>query len=329
MKSILQILSRSAGIAGLALAFTAIAAAPAMGQARLHATVTVSGDVVTLGDLMGEVGEAGDTIITRAPAPGRRLVLNATRVAALAKRNGVKVVQPSARSKIVVTRDSRLIDSGEIKDAIRKAFAHEGIDQRHKIDLSSGGREIHVPVDLIDAIRVTDAQFDRRSGRFSVKVGLSDGSNRRLRLTGRIHEMIEVPVVSRPIRPGERITKGDIEWASVAATRIRRNIVTDASFLIGRTPKRPLRSFTPIGANDVRAPVVVAKGEVVTLRLRHRNMVLQAKLKAMENGAQGQAIRLMNPRSKRIVEGVVVAPGRVALPGAEPMPRKTAWRTER
>lgn len=51
--------------------------------------------------------------------------------------------------------------------------------------------------------------------------------------------------------------------------------------------------------------------------LRTRRMTLIARVIAAENGAMGQSIRLRNARSKRIVEGIVVGPGRVVVPHAD------------
>ena len=93
-----------------------------------------------------------------------------------------------------------------------------------------------------------------------------------------------------------------------------RNAVIDLSEIVGRTPRRPLRAGTPIRRSDVRAPIVVAKDSIVTLELRTGRMTLSAKVKATQDGAKGQTIRLLNTRSKRVIEGVVVGPRRVVVP---------------
>ena len=46
-------------------------------------------------------------------------------------------------------------------------------------------------------------------------------------------------------------------------------------------------------------------------------MTLIARVKAAEDGAKGQTIRVLNTRSNRTVEGVVVGPGRVVVPHAD------------
>ncbi len=60
-------------------------------------------------------------------------------------------------------------------------------------------------------------------------------------------------------------------------------------------------------------PVVVAKGSLVTIVLKTPTMILTAQGRAVEDGGRGDVIRVMNTRSKKIVEGVVSRPGTVSV----------------
>ncbi|RMF17209.1 MAG: flagella basal body P-ring formation protein FlgA, partial [Alphaproteobacteria bacterium] len=64
---------------------------------------------------------------------------------------------------------------------------------------------------------------------------------------------------------------------------------------------------------DIERPVLVRKGSLVTMQVRHGAMVLSAIGKAMQDGALGDSILLLNPRTRRTVEGTVVAAGRVDI----------------
>ncbi len=174
------------------------------------------------------------------------------------------------------------------------------------------------PVDATQPYEIRSARFDTSSGRFTASLVVTDNSEIRkiIGLNGRIYSVIEIPVLNRPMRPGDVITRGDVEWVAVRANTADRNAVTDLAEIIGQTPRRSLRAGTPIKRRDVRAPVVIAKGSIVTLELRTRRMTLIAKVKAAEDGAKGQTIRLLNTRSNRTVEGVVAGPGRVVVPNA-------------
>jgi len=74
-----------------------------------------------------------------------------------------------------------------------------------------------------------------------------------------------------------------------------------------------LRAGQPIRNGDVRAPVVVAKGSLVTMILKTRNMILTSKGRAIENGAIGDTVKIMNTRSKTVIEAVVAGANRVTV----------------
>jgi flagella basal body P-ring formation protein FlgA len=83
--------------------------------------------------------------------------------------------------------------------------------------------------------------------------------------------------------------------------------------------KRPLQADLPLHAGDVREPIVVAKGSLVTLVVQSPTMTLTSKGRAMENGARGESIRVQNTQSKIVVEGEVVSSGTVRVAGMQPV----------
>lgn len=69
---------------------------------------------------------------------------------------------------------------------------------------------------------------------------------------------------------------------------------------------------------DVRAPVLVTKGSLITMVVQTPTMTLTSKGKAMDNGAMGEAVRIQNSQSKTVVEGEVVSAGTVRIAGMQP-----------
>ena len=58
---------------------------------------------------------------------------------------------------------------------------------------------------------------------------------------------------------------------------------------------------------------MVAKGSLVTIFLQAPKMVLTAQGKALENGSDGDVIRISNTQSKNIVEAEIIGHGKVAV----------------
>jgi flagella basal body P-ring formation protein FlgA len=75
-----------------------------------------------------------------------------------------------------------------------------------------------------------------------------------------------------------------------------------------------LRPGEPVRASEVQRPVVVPKGGLVTLVLTTSGMQLTARGRALEDGGEGDAIRVANAQSHTLVEGIVSGAGRVTIP---------------
>jgi len=77
--------------------------------AMLRPAVTIDADMVRIGDLFDDVGPAADAIVLRAPAPGRRYVLNAAWLGEAARAHGVDWRPTSRFDRVVVERIGRAL----------------------------------------------------------------------------------------------------------------------------------------------------------------------------------------------------------------------------
>src|SRR5690606_30253987 len=112
-----------------------------------------------------------------------------------------------------------------------------------------------------------------------------------LRLAGRAFQVFDVPVLNRPVAAGEVIGEADLEWLAVRGDRIDRNAATVAEQLVGMTPVRGLKAGRTIKLREVRAPVLVAKGALVTMTVRAPGLLLSATGRALDDGAEGDYVR--------------------------------------
>ena len=69
----------------------------------------------------------------------------------------------------------------------------------------------------------------------------------------------------------------------------------------------------PLRAGDFRKPIVVTKNSLVTMVVQTPYMLLTAQGRAIQDGAMGDAIRVMNTFSKVTVDAVVEGPSRVLV----------------
>lgn len=310
----------------LAAALIAAGAAPAAGvdSAMLRPSVSVTGDVVRLGDLFAGAGERADVAVARAPAPGRRAVFDARWLYRVARAHGLAWRPTSLHDQSLVERASLVIDRETIEEHVLAALVPHGVDPRTaEVEISNRLLRLHVATDSLATVAIEDIAYDRRTRTFGavVQAPADRPLAQRLRITGRVHRIAEVPVPVRRIGRDEVIAAEDVTWLSVRAGTLPRDTIVAAEDLIGQTPRRGLRAGMPVSAVEVQAPVLVPKGELVTIVLATPQMTLTAQGRALEDGSAGEAIRVSNAQSSMVVEAVVTGAGMVAvrLPGAMAM----------
>jgi len=145
------------------------------------------------------------------------------------------------------------------------------------------------------------------SGRFVIR--LKDAP---VPVAGVVKTAERAPVLSRAVERGEIISENDIIYVEDADLRGGR-YARDASALIGKAARRPLRAHAPIRASDVVAPVLVKKGALVTLAYSAEGLKLTHQGVAMNAGAQGDVVAIKNTRSQMVLKGVVEAENLVVV----------------
>lgn len=199
----------------------------------------------------------------------------------------------------------------EVTAALAEALVAHGAGDRLDLDLASRrvaveGEAAGLSVELLD--------FDRDSRRF---VALVSAGGDRQRLAGRAFQVFKVPVLVRPLARGEVIGEADIEWLPMRADRLDRNAATSAAQLVGMTPVRGLRAGRAIRVSDVQPPLLVTKGALVTMTVVAPGLTLTATGRALDDGAEGDFVRVLNLQSKRTVEGLVAGQNRIRIPARQ------------
>ena len=84
----------------------------------------------------------------------------------------------------------------------------------------------------------------------------------------------------------------------------------------------------PLRLGDVERPVLVHKGDLVTIVLRTASLQLTAQGKALDDGAFNALVRVENAKSHRVIDTAVTGPGLVAvrIPGNGAVPTLAALR---
>ena len=88
---------------------------------------------------------------------------------------------------------------------------------------------------------------------------------------------------------------------------------TDPNKLIGKQLRQAIMAGMVISPKAVKIPPAVRQGETVTLIAGQSGMQVTSSGIALNDAGIGERVRVRNETSKRVVEGIVVEPGRVEV----------------
>jgi len=281
----------------------------------LQESVRLDGKIVYLGDLFTNVGDKAGIAVAYTPSPGKRAVFDARWLSRVARMHRLKWRPLSRHDRIVVERASTVISREQIAEEVLTALIDQGAEPGMDVEFSNRMLRLHVGSQDVADVGVEDSILDPRTNRFSaiIHAPAGDPGAKRIRVTGRIYSTSEIPVPTRRILGGEIIRKADIKWIKVRSRRLQNDVIVSDLDLIGKAPRRGLRSGQAVRKSMVRRPVLVKKGSLVTITLIAPKMTLTAQGKAKSDGSEGDIIQVANTQSKMVVEAEVIGTGRVAV----------------
>ena len=291
----------------LLIAWGAAIAEELSGPVMLNPTATVSDDVIRLGDLFNNVGNKADIAVAYAPKYGAQTVFDASWLARAAQVHRLRWKPTSRLDRVVVEREAQRIEPDLIVTELTKALEERGMEGRLRVALDSRSVAMYLPPDAAPTVAVSDLRLNGRAQRFSATVSApADQPAVRMTVYGKYFRIVEVPVLTQRMSRGSVIRKDHVTWAEMDSSRIRRDTVTDAEQLIGMATRRFVAPHVPVRSGDVQEPILVARGQPVTLVIKTPYMTLTVRGKALENGGKEDTVRVMNAHSQRIVEGTVI-----------------------
>ena len=315
----------------LAAALFAGAAASGHAQTRddviaapvLRASVTVSGDVVRIGDLIDNAGAAAQIAVYRAPDLGTTGTLPTAQVISVLRAHQVIGVDTRDLRQITVTRLARTIDAKDIEQQVAQALEHRsGLGDAANLNLTFDREveDLRLEASNTGAMQPISVRYDARSARFDVIFDIANASvsaPTRLRFTGSVIETVEAAVLARNIDRNEILKASDVlverrpkaEVGGDGASRAR---------VIGMQARRQLRAGQALKVADLVRPDLVQRDQTVTLIYEAAGLYLTIRGKALDSGTEGDVVSVLNLQSKRTVTGTVIGRGQVAISVATP-----------
>ncbi|MET1026776.1 MAG: flagellar basal body P-ring formation chaperone FlgA [Dongiaceae bacterium] len=284
---------------------------------EMKQSVVVDAPVIRLGDLFNQPISGGDTPVAQAPKPGQTISLDYRFLSQLARAYRLDVSPHSTIDRVLVARKAQLIKSDMVIAAVADAIAQR-TQQQNSMDIAfdSGQLQFTLPTNVEATIGVQGLNFDPTTNRFvAILVVPANGPTLiSQQVIGTAYVKTDVPVLKHLVSAGDTIQADDVEWISSRLDQLMPSTVTDSQQMIGRVAKRPLRPGQMLRLSDLSNEAAVQKNSLITIMVQSNQMSLTMRGKAIEDGAIGQSIRVMNTTSHKQLVGVVKDAATVVIP---------------
>ena len=126
---------------------------------------------------------------------------------------------------------------------------------------------------------------------------------------------VRIVVPAHDIARGDTIGDNDLTYAMVDGAALMSGVPTRVDEVKGMQARRTLAAGQAFRGDDVRRPIVITKGQTVTMEFDAPGVQLSAMGRAMSEGGVGDTVAVQNPASYRMISAVVTAPGTVRATG--------------
>lgn len=292
---------------------TALAQSP---KPALRAVVTVTGDIVTVGDLLDGAVVQADTPLFHAPEPGGTGTIQAWRVLDALRAHALEA-EARGVAEVRVERRARLVSDIELQQIVATDLLRRlNLADRQRLDLRLDNPPSMLTFEAPEtaAVTVERVVHDPATGRFELTLGVPESRRARpVRITGTAVEQVDVIRLRRTINRGETVNASDLAVERAPRHRLPSDVATGPGDVIGMSARRTLVEGVFIRTADVERPRVIARNDQVTIVLEAGSLVVTARGRAQDGGAVGDVIDVQNTSSRRVIQATVVGPGKVSV----------------
>lgn len=289
----------------------------------LRANVTVTGDVVRIGDVIDNAGTYAQIAIYRAPDLGTTGSLPTAQVLTSLRAHQVIGVDTRNLSEISITRLARTFEGKDIELAVARALERKnGLGDAANLTLTFDRDvgDLRLDASNTGSLQASAVRYELRNNRFDVTFEIANNSvsaPTKLRFTGTAIETVEAAVLARSLERNELIKSSDV----VIERRPKAEVGGDLAprdRALGMQARKQLRAGQALKLADLAKPDLVQRDQSVTLIYESTGLYLTIRGKALEGGTEGDVVNVLNLQSKRTVAGTVVGRGQVSISVATP-----------
>lgn len=123
-----------------------------------------------------------------------------------------------------------------------------------------------------------------------------------------VAERVKAVVAVKRINRGELFTSGNIKVKTLWLTRDRGHVEKKLADVRGQAASSILRDGDLVTADELQAPTLVKRGQMMTVRCISGSLVVRMLVQAEQNGVKGDVIEARNQNSEKTLDVTVTGP---------------------
>jgi flagella basal body P-ring formation protein FlgA len=282
--------------------------------ATLRNATSLAAPVVRLSDLFDDAGTNADRVLGPGPGPGGRIVVESAQLGAIARQFEVDWRPVSSGDRAVLDRPGRTLRLEEALEPIRAALADAGAPPGFELELTDFVPPL-VPPEGKLRVQVTKLDYDTTAGRFGATLSVAGETMTplALRVVGRAEETAELPVAASRLLIGTVLRADDLRMARVRVSQLHNEMARRPDEAVGMQIRRQMMPGQPLAVSDLTRPALVQRNATVLMQLDTAGLSLTGQGQALEAGAAGERIRVLNTVSHAVIEAEVTGLNRVRV----------------
>ena len=297
-----------------ALLLSASLVSEALAAPTLRSEVSVTGEIVTFGDMFEDAGADAGRPIFRAPAPGTSGLVPVGTVASVLDQLGIADYDNPGILNVRVSRSGIAVDLDLLEGLIVEDLSKQGLlagDISVETSLDRGLPALFAAVSD-QPVTLNALRFERGTGRFSARFEIA-GAREAIDITGRLDLMIDAPHLTGSLPEGAILSPTDVVMRQIPLRFAESGGLAALDQLVGKQLRRSSRSGMLVKPADVMEPELIARNDAVTLFLKDGPLLLTVKGQALNNAALGESVAVLNLNSNKVIHGIAVDRGSVQV----------------
>lgn len=186
-------------------------------------------------------------------------------------------------------------------------------DYRYTLNVFMPGNVAELPL-CGQQLRLSSTPLQAKNlARQNYRVTCGGGAPWQAIVTVKADVYLPIAMAIKEIARGETLTPDALVMKKFNISNLRGEPLLDRDEATGMTVKRTLRARTPILRAQLQLPLLVKRGQTVTISSATEGIQAQTAGVALKDGRLHESIKVQNSSSERVIDATVTAAGRVSI----------------